>query len=118
VKTPVQIGENFSLPEQMQEALAQKACDLVMPDVERIGGVTGWMRAAAIAQAHRIEMSSHLAPEVSAHLLAVTPTCGWLEYVDWADAVLAGPMRIENGRAIAPARLAWNEDAVSRYRLE
>src|SRR5262249_29948862 len=89
VKTPVQIGENFSLPPQMEEAIAQGAPDLVMPDVERIGGVTGWMRAAAIAKAHGLEMSSHLAPEVSAHLLAVTPTCGWLEYVDWADAILA-----------------------------
>ena len=60
------------------------ACDYVMPDLERIGGVTGWLRAAALAPAHGIEMSSHLFPEVSAHLLAVTPTCHWLEYVDWA----------------------------------
>jgi mandelate racemase len=117
VKAPVQIGENFSLPEQMQQALAHEACDLVMPDVERIGGVTGWMRAAAIAQAHRVEMSSHLAPEVSAHLLAVTPTRGWLEYVDWADAILAEPLRIEDGRAIPPNRMAWNDDAVARYRI-
>ena len=117
VKTPVQIGENFSLPHQMEEALALGACDLVMPDVERIGGVTGWMRAAAIAQAHRMEMSSHLAPEVSAHLLAVTRTCGWLEYVDWADAILAEPLRIEDGHAIPPRRMAWNDDAVGRYRI-
>jgi mandelate racemase len=117
VRTPVQIGENFSLPHQMEEAIAQGASDLVMPDVERIGGVTGWMRAATIAQEHRLEMSSHLAPEVSAHLLSVTPTCGWLEYVDWADAILAEPLRIEGGQAIPPEWLAWNDDAVRRYRI-
>src|SRR5262249_25760948 len=108
-ETPVPIRRKLSLPHQMEEALALGACDLVMPDVERIGGVTGWMRATAIAQQHRMEMSSHLAPEVSAHLLAVTPTCGWLEYVDWADPILAEPLRIERGLAIPPARMRSEE---------
>ena len=58
--TPVQIGENFMGPEQMVEAIAAGACDFVVPDVQRIGGVTGWMRAAALAQGAGMEMSSHL----------------------------------------------------------
>jgi mandelate racemase len=49
IHTPVQIGENFMGPEQMSQALAAGACDYVMPDAGRIGGVTGWMRAAALA---------------------------------------------------------------------
>ena len=118
---PVQIGENFSQPEAMQEALAFEACDYVMPDLERIGGVTGWQRAAAIAAARNVAMSSHLFPEVSAHLLAVTPTAHWLEYVDWAAPVLAEPMRIVDGFAQpidGPGNgLAWNADAVARYRM-
>lgn len=120
--TPVQIGENFSLSHAMQESLAVGASDYVMPDLERIGGVTGWMRAAALAQAHGIEMSSHLFPEASAHLLAATPTSHWLEYVDWANAILAEPLRIVNGAAIIPERpgtgVSWNEDAVKRYRMK
>ena len=75
IATPIQIGENFMGPEQMAQALAAGACDYVMPDAERIGGVTGWMRAAALAQGAGVEMSSHLFPEVSCHLLAATPTC-------------------------------------------
>jgi mandelate racemase len=117
--TPIQLGENFMGPEQMAQALAARACDYVMPDAQRIGGVTGWMRAAALAQGAGLEMSSHLFPEVSAHLLAATPTCHWLEYVDWADAVLAEPLRIADGQALAPDRpgigIEWNEDAVARY---
>ena len=74
----------------MATALAANACDFVMPDLERIGGVTGWQRAAALAAARGIEMSSHLFPEVSAHLLAATPTCHLLEYVDWAGKIVAG----------------------------
>jgi mandelate racemase len=120
--TPVQIGENFSLPQSMQASLAAGASDYVMPDLERIGGVTGWMRAAGLAAANGIEMSSHLFPEASAHLLAVTPTCHWLEYVDWASAILAEPLRIVDGAAVIPDRpgtgVNWNEDAVKRYRMK
>jgi mandelate racemase len=81
--------------------------------------VTGWIRAAALAQSAGLEMSSHLFPEVSAHLLAATPTCHWLEYVDWADALLTEPLRIENGHAILSDRpgsgIEWNEGAIARY---
>jgi mandelate racemase len=121
VKTPIQIGENFMGPEQMAQALAAGACDYVMPDAERIGGVTGWMRAAALAQAAGIEMSSHLFPEISAHLLAVTPTAHWLEYVDWADAILEEPLRVMDGYVHVPERpgvgIGWNEEAVRRFQV-
>jgi mandelate racemase len=119
--TPVQIGENFSLVLDMERALAARSSDYVMPDLERIGGVTGWRRAAGLAAVKGIKMSSHLYPEVSAHLLTVTPTAHWLEYVDWANAVLEEPLRIVDGNAILNTRpgngLAWNEDAVRRYRM-
>jgi mandelate racemase len=119
--TPVQIGENFSLPEQMAEALAAGACDRVMPDLERIGGVTGWQRAASLAAERAVPMSSHLFPEASAHLLAVTPTCHFLEYVDWAEAILAEPLAIVDGAAVIPQRpgtgVVWDEKAVERYRM-
>ena len=120
--TPIQIGENFSGPSAMLTALAAGACDYVMPDLERIGGVTGWQRAAGIAAAAEIPMSSHLFPEVSAHLLAATPTCHWLEYMDWAAPILREPLRIEGGLALVPDRpgtgLEWAEDAVARFRTD
>jgi mandelate racemase len=120
LKTPVQIGENFMGPEQMAQALAAGACDYVMPDAERIGGVTGWMRAAALAQGAGIEMSSHLFPEASCHLLAATPTCHWLEYVDWANPVLQAPVALKDGHVLIPESpgigLQWDEKAVERYR--
>lgn len=121
IATPVQIGENFSLPRDMERALAAQSSDYVMPDLERIGGVTGWRHAAGLAAARGIRMSSHLYPEVSAHLLAVTPTVHWLEYVDWANAVLEAPLRIVDGNAVpsgGPGNgLAWDEAAVRRFRM-
>src|SRR6516162_9382050 len=51
LSVPVQIGENFNGPEAMLEALSAGACDYVMPDVARIGGVSGWIQAAGLASA-------------------------------------------------------------------
>src|SRR5262245_31762113 len=117
-KLPLQIGENFNGVDAMAAALEAKACHLVMPDLARIGGVTGWMDAAKLAAEHRIPMSSHLFPEVSAHLLAATPTAHWLEYVDWADKIVQEPLKIVDGMAIPPDRpgagLDWDVRAVER----
>jgi mandelate racemase len=119
LKTPLQIGENFYGPREMHKALAKKACDLVMPDFMRIGGVTGFMRAAAIAGAAGIPVSTHLYPEVAAHMMRVTETAHWLEWQDWADPILERPYEIKDGRLHIPevpgVGLEWNEKAVAAH---
>ena len=120
--TPIQLGENFYGPRDLFQALAMRAGDYVMPDLMRIGGVSGWLRAVSIAGAAGIEVSTHLYPEVAAHLMRVTETAHWLEWQDWADPIVAEPFERRNGRVIVPNRpgngLAWNEDAVRRYRYD
>ena len=122
VETPIQIGENFYGPRAMAAAIAAGAGDYMMPDVERIGGVTGWLRAAALAEAANIAMSSHLLPEISCHLMTATPTGHWLDYVDWASPILAMPLKVENGHVQVPdvpgSGIAWNEDAIPGYQID
>ena len=117
LKTPVQIGENFYGPREMYKAIQKKACDLVMPDFMRIGGVTGWMRAAAIAGAAGVPISTHLYPEVAAHVMRATETAHWLEWQDWADPILERPYEIRDGMLQIPdvpgVGLEWNEKAVT-----
>ena len=121
LELPLQLGENFDGPKALLQALDAQACDLVMPDVARIGGVSGWMQAAGVAEARGVPMSSHLMPETSAHLLAATPTCHWLEYVDWTDAIAREPVKIVNGCWPMDERagigLDWNAAQVERYRI-
>jgi mandelate racemase len=120
-RTPIQIGENFTGLPPMAAALEASASDYIMLDLDRIGGVTGWQRAAGLASAYGREISSHLFPEVSAHLMAATPGRHWLEYVDWADPILQEPLQIKDGHAIIPDRpgngIAWRSDVVAKYRL-
>ncbi len=117
LRTPLQIGENFYGPRDLHKALACRACDYVMPDFMRIGGVTGWMRAAAIAGAAGIPMSTHLYPEVGAHAMRVTETAHWLEWQDWADPILQRPYEVRDSHVHIPdvpgVGLDWNEDVVA-----
>lgn len=119
VSLPIQMGENWCGPDEMHKALVANACDLAMPDVMKIGGVTGWMKASALAQAHGVPMSSHIFQEISVHLLAVTPTCHFLERMDLAAPVLQTPLKFLNGYAtpsdVPGTGLEWNEEAVSRF---
>ena len=102
--TPLQIGENFYGPRDLHRALQAKACDLVMPDFMRIGGVTGWLRAAPIAAAAGIPISTHLYPEVAAHMLRVSETAHWLEWQNWADPILQAPYAVRDGMLEIPDR--------------
>ena len=117
-RTPIQCGENWWGPLDMQHAIDAQASDYMMPDVMKIGGVTGWMRAAAMAQARNIRISNHLWPEISAQLLCATPTAHWLEYADWWNPILSEPLRIENGMAAVRdtvgTGVAWEESVVER----
>ena len=120
--TPVQIGENFYGPRDLHRALQAKACDLVMPDFMRIGGITGWLRAAPIAAAAGIPISTHLYPEVAAHVLRIAETAHWLEWQNWADPILQAPYTVRGGRLEIPDRpgigIEWDEAAVTAHLVE
>ena len=117
--TPIMLGENFYGPRALHHALRLQACDLVMPDFMRIGGVTGWLRAAPIAAAAGIPVSTHLYPEVAAHVLRVTEGAHWLEWQSWAEPLPQEPYALREGRLVVPHRpglgLDWDERAVAAH---
>ena len=119
LRTPIQIGENFYGPRALHRAIQMEACDYVMPDFMRIGGITGWLRAAAIAGAAGVPMSTHLYPEVAAHVMRVTETAHWLEWQSWADPILKQPYEITGVELHIPnvpgVGLEWNEKAIAAH---
>ena len=93
-----------------------------MPDLMRIGGVSGWLKAASIAESKNIKFSTHLYPEVSAHLMRVTPTAHWLEWVDWSDPILENSgYKVINGEYHIPnvpgTGIEWNESNLEKYKV-
>ncbi|MGE0217337.1 enolase C-terminal domain-like protein [Mycolicibacterium sp.] len=120
VRTPLQAGENFYGPTDLLTIMDSVA--YAMGDLMRIGGVTGWMRTAGLAAAAGVQFSNHLYPEFASHLLRVTPTAHWLEWVDWAVPILATPLEPAAGTISAPdvpgAGLEWDERAVAKYAVQ
>lgn len=121
MKTPLSIGENIYGSREFHKAVMAKAADLYMPDLMRIGGVSGWMRSAAIAGAAGLPLSSHLYTPISAQLLRVSESADWLEWGDWAEPVLAEPFEAKDGYATVPDKpgngVEWNEAAVKKYAM-
>jgi mandelate racemase len=121
LSTPLILGENFHGIDHATLSLELKSSDAIMPDLMRIGGVSGWLKTATLAEAYTKPLSSHLYHEVSAHLMRVTPTADYLEWMNWVDPLLVEPYRIKDGRLIIPERpgvgLEFNRHVIDRYRV-
>jgi mandelate racemase len=119
--TPVQLGENWWGTADMARSIAAGASDLAMPDVMKLGGVSAWLRGAALAQAAGLPVSSHIFTEFSAHLMCATPTAHRIEILEVAEAILQQPYAVIDGRVPIPDRpgvgLEWDAAAVERYRV-
>jgi mandelate racemase len=114
----IQTGENWWFPRDAEQALTAGACDMMMPDLMKIGGISGWLSVAGLAAAASVPVSSHLFIEASAHVLPVTPTCHWLEHMDFGSSILANPCEVIDGCVTAQGPglgITWNEAAVAKY---
>ena len=123
IKTPISIGENFHGPYDLVNSIKANASTYIMPDLMRIGGVSGWLKSASIAEAYNLKFSTHLFPEVSAHLMNLTPTAHWLEWVDWANPILQDTgFRVENGKYHIPdipgTGVEWNDANIEKYKVD
>lgn len=115
---PIQTGENWWFPAGMANCIAAGASDLAMVDIMKIGGVTGWLSAMGQAEAASLPLSSHVFVEASAHVMPITPTAHWLEYLDLAGGILTEPLAPIDGRVSARGPglgITWDETAVARF---
>lgn len=118
ISPPVMSGENWWYAADMEKALSAGACDLAMPDVIKIGGLTGWLQVAGLASAAAVPLSNHTHIEANAHAMAVVPRAGWFEYLDLASAILTEPLTVVDGTVTARGPglgINWDEAAVARY---
>lgn len=118
---PVQSGENWWQIQDVQHALDADASEYIMLDVMKVGGVSGWLKAAALCGSRQVRVSSHLWPEVSAQLLSVTPNHHWLEYCDWWNQLLQKPLELVNGHShigdTVGIGMDWKPEVAEKYRI-
>ena len=116
---PICTGETNYNPRGMRHLLVAGAADILMPDLERCSGVTGWRRAAALAQEFGKPVTPHLFHEVSAHLLSAEPHGVWCEHMPWWECIIKEPMEFKDGNLILSDKpglgLEWNDEALKEF---
>jgi len=114
----IQTGENWWFPRGAAHAYSVGASDFSMLDIMKIGGFSGWVQAAALAEAASSPVSSHLFIEASTHAMAATTNRDMIEHLDVAGAVLAEPYQVSDGK-LAPRGpgfgISWDEQAVEKH---
>jgi L-alanine-DL-glutamate epimerase-like enolase superfamily enzyme len=119
--TPVAGGETVYTRYGIHTMLQQQAADIVMPDLARMGGISEWRRAAALAAAYNIPVSNHIYTEVSMHLMASCANGLITEYMPWFGALLTEPMQVRDGYAYLPERpgvgITFDRKALQTFRV-
>jgi len=118
---PIASGETVYTHRGVLRMLQARAADVVMPDVQRMGGPTEFLKAGALCEAFNIPMSSHLFPEMSLPLLAALPSAYYLEHMPWFERLYGKTIELDGeGRAIVPTAPGWGVNfdraAVARYK--
>lgn len=103
VDIPITHGEYHFDVEPFGRIAADRAADTVMIDAHHVGGISAWMRAAAICSGANLPVATHLSPEIGIHLAAAAPNCRMLEYMDWSVNLFQERIDLDaNGAAVVP----------------
>ena len=119
VPMDIATGEtNFGVAE-CARLLQRGAADILMPNLQRVGGITGWRKVAAMAELHRVPMASHVYGEIGVHLMCGVPNALTLEVVPWWPKLFNESLSIEDGMASPPSRpglgLTLNNALIDAY---
>ncbi|MET7429882.1 mandelate racemase/muconate lactonizing enzyme family protein [Streptomyces flaveolus] len=102
--TPVATGEMLSSVAEHAELIRQRAADVIQPDAPRIGGITQFLKLAALAEQHHVQLAPHFAMEIHLHLAAAYPIEPWVEHFDWLEPLFNERTTIRDGRMHLSAR--------------
>ncbi len=105
--TPVASGETEYTRYGFRRMIELRSADILMPDLQRVGGVSEFMRVGHMAEAHDIAVSSHLFPETSVQVLGALSNASYLEYMPWFSDLYNERLEFEDGRVVVPERPGW-----------
>jgi L-alanine-DL-glutamate epimerase-like enolase superfamily enzyme len=122
LEIPLALGETLFGIEEFARYLDNRGVDIVQPDVTRLGGLTAWLKVAALAQTHHRPVAPHLLPEVAVHLACGLPQVRMVEYMPWLFPAFNDPPPLVEGQLVPPKRpglgLEIRYDAVEKYRVD
>lgn len=102
--TPIATGEMLASVAEHVDLITHRSCDIIQPDAPRIGGITGFLTLATLADQAHLDLAPHFAMEIHLHLAAAYPRQGWVEHFDWLAPLFHEELEIADGRMIVPDR--------------
>ncbi|GAA3388887.1 L-talarate/galactarate dehydratase [Cryptosporangium minutisporangium] len=96
--TPIASGEMLTSVAEHAELIHYDAVDVLQPDAPRIGGITQFLRLAALAEQRHLTLAPHFAMEIHVHLAAAYPSEPWVEHFDWLHPLFNERLHIADGR--------------------
>ncbi|MBY0527808.1 MAG: mandelate racemase/muconate lactonizing enzyme family protein [Gemmataceae bacterium] len=121
LEVPIAVGETLFGRDEFERYLDKGAVDVLQPDVTRLGGLTAWLKVAALAEQRQRPLAPHLMPEVAVHLACGLPGVQVVEYMPWFFTAFVETPAIANGQIVPPQRpglgLEMNAEAVEKYAL-
>ena len=113
-------GENLNI-NGLNQLLEKKAADIIMLDIQFIGGITQWIKAATMAEVRNIPVVSHVCHDFAVHLIGAIPNGLIVEYMPWWDIIYQEPLQVENGCIKITDKpglgLELEPQAIKKYRL-
>jgi len=118
--TPIASGETEYGWLGMKRYLDARAADILMPDLQRMGGITGYLKAVELCEAYQTPVSSHLFVEASGHVMAAAPHGVILEHMDWWQELFDDRLSVVDGHVVLPDRpglgVGLDRKALERFR--
>jgi L-alanine-DL-glutamate epimerase-like enolase superfamily enzyme len=102
--TPIATGEMLASVAEHKGLINANGCDIIQPDAPRVGGITQFLRLAALADERGLGLAPHFAMEIHLHLAAAYPREPWVEHFDWLDPLFNERLETKDGRMIVPDR--------------
>ncbi len=102
--TPIATGEMLTSVGEHGDLIRHRAADYLMPDAPRVGGITPFLKIAALAEHAGLMLAPHFAMELHIHLAAAYRTEPWVEHFEWLEPLFNEHIEIANGRMIVPTR--------------
>ncbi|TNE96934.1 MAG: mandelate racemase/muconate lactonizing enzyme family protein [Bacteroidetes bacterium] len=122
INIPVASGETDYTRFGMKDILDKRAVDVLMPDLQRIGGLSEFRRAAAIASAYHTPISTHIFTEQSLAIAGSASNCISVEHVDWFSPLYKETMQIEEGDILMPEApglgFTFDYDFIEEHRIK
>jgi L-talarate/galactarate dehydratase len=102
--TPIATGEMLSSVAEHIALIEHRSVDIIQPDAPRIGGITPFLRLAALADQANLQLAPHFAMEIHLHLAATYPREPWVEHFEWLNPLFNERLEIRDGRMWLPRR--------------